>query len=197
MKKILLGIVAVLIIALLIWFVFNSPSLVSKDEIRDSNLFPTDYKNATYTIEGRQIKLTNGVAETPIAPESDSVITTRYFGNELKTDLNGDGREDIAFVLTQDTGGSGTFYYAVSALNTPEGFIGSDGFLLGDRIAPQSTNISTDTRHKYVVVFNYADRALGEPMTAKPSIGKSAYLKLNLDTMRWAIVLSPEERESL
>jgi hypothetical protein len=139
----------------------------------------------------------NGVAETPAAPGSASMITTRYFGNELKTDLNGDGREDVAFVLTQSTGGSGTFYYAVAALNTPDGYIGSDGYLLGDRIAPQSTTLSSDADQKDVVVFNYADRALGEPMTAQPSVGKSAYLKLNPTTIQWGIVLSPEDQQSL
>jgi hypothetical protein len=31
--------------------------------------------------------------------------------SEAKGDLNGDGQEDIAFLLTSDRGGSGTFYY--------------------------------------------------------------------------------------
>lgn len=157
----------------------------------------TSFKDATYVIEGRQIKLENGFAETESAPGSASKVITRYFGNELKADLNGDGLEDVAFILTQNTGGSGTFYYAVAALNTPEGYIGSDAYLLGDRIAPQSTNMSSDTNQKYVVVFNYGDRAQGEPMTTSPSIGKSAYLKLNPDTMQWGIVLTPEERQAL
>lgn len=153
-------------------------------------------KDATYIIEGKPITLINGLAEMSIAG-SNSKVVTRYFGNELKTDLNGDGREDVAFILTQEGGGSGTFYYAVAALNTTDGYIGSDGYLLGDRIAPQSTNLSTDPIHKFVVVFNYADRKPGEPMTAQPSVGKSAYLKLNPDTIQWGIVLSPEERQSL
>ena len=148
----------------------------------------TDYKNAEFLIEGQRIKLENGVAETEAAPGSASKIITRYFGNEVKTDLDGDGREDIAFLLTQESGGSGTFFYAVAALKTERGYVGSDGYLLGDRIAPQSSNVSQNPSHKYVVVFNYAERAPGEPMTARPSIGKSAYLKLDPTTRQWGIV---------
>jgi hypothetical protein len=124
------------------------------------------------------------------------MITTKYFGNEVNADLNGDGREDVAFILTQDGGGSGTFYYAVAALNTPEGYVGSDGYLLGDRVAPQATNMSQNPNQKYVVVFNYAERAPGEPMTARPSMGKSVYLKLDTQTMQWGIVVPNFEGES-
>lgn len=191
MNKKFWRVIAVVILLGLAWFVFQ-PSVSTKKEAQGS-----DYKNITYVIDGVQIKLTNGAAEEPAAPGSAAMVVTRYFGNELKADLNGDGREDVAFVLTQNTGGSGTFYYAVAALNTPNGYIGSDGYLLGDRISPQSTNISPDPSHKYVVVFNYADRAPGQSMADQPSVGKSTYLKLNPDTMQWAIVLSPEERESL
>lgn len=148
----------------------------------------TDYKDAAYVIEGKRVQLVHGIATTEAAPGAASQIVTRYFGNELKTDLDGDGREDIAFVLTQETGGSGVFFYAVVALNTDHGYVGSDGYFLGDRIAPQSTNVSQNPRHKDVVVFNYADRAPGEPMSARPSVGKSVYLKLDPANMQWGIV---------
>ena len=74
--------------------------------------------------------------------------------------------------------------------------MGSDGYLLGDRVAPQSSNVSQNPSHKYVVVFNYAERAPGEPMTTRPSIGKSAYLKLDPTTMQWGIVEPNFEGES-
>lgn len=156
----------------------------------------SDPKNAEYMIDGQRAKLKNGIAETETATSSVSKIITSYFGNELKTDLNGDGREDVAFILTQERVDSGTFFYAVAALNTDQGYIGSDGYLLGDRIAPQSTNLSPNPRQKYVVVFNYADRAPGEPMTTRPSIGKSVYLKLDPATMQWGIVIPNFEGET-
>jgi hypothetical protein len=112
------------------------------------------------------------------------------------TDLDGDGNDDVAFIVTQETGGSGVFYYAVAALNTENGYVGTDGYLLGDRIAPQSTTVSPNPRHKNVVVFNYADREVGEPMTTQPSVGQSVYLKVDIDSMRWGIVEPDFEGES-
>jgi hypothetical protein len=84
----------------------------------------------------------------------------------------------------------------VAALNKESGFVGSDGYLLGDRIAPQTTEASQNPKHKNVIVVNYADRAQGEPMTARPSVGKSAYLKLDVPRMQWAIVVADFEGES-
>jgi len=156
----------------------------------------TEYRNAEYMIEGQRIKLADGLSETDTSPGSASRIVTRYFGNELTTDLNDDGRKDVVFLLTQQRGGSGTFFYAVAALNTEAGYRGSDGYPLGDRIAPQTTVMSRNPRHKNVVVVNYGDRRPDEPMTAQPSVGKSVYLKLDADTVRWGIVVPSFEGES-
>jgi hypothetical protein len=182
MNKWAIGILAVLV-GVGAFFALNSYIYEEKQATAEA-----DYKNAEFLIEGQRIKLENGLAETETAPGSASKTITRYFGNEVKTDLDGDGQEDIAFLLTQERGGSGTFFYAVAALDTERGYVGSDGYLLGDRIAPQSSNVSQNPSHKYVVVFNYADRAAGEPMTAQPSIGKSAYLKLDPAARQWGIV---------
>lgn len=132
-----------------------------------------DYKSASFLIDGERVQIDGGV--------------TKYFGNEARLDLNADGQEDVAFIITREPGGSGTFYYAVAAVKTDEGYVGSDGYFLGDRIAPQSINASPNPRHKSVVVFNYADRAQGEPMVTPPSIGKSVYLKLDQNNI-WGIV---------
>ncbi|RJQ35164.1 hypothetical protein C4568_01595 [Candidatus Parcubacteria bacterium] len=156
-----------------------------------------DHKNAQYVIGGQVIKLTDGVSDIEAAPGSASHIVTRYFGNDFPIDLNGDGREDVVFMLTQQAGGSGTFYYVVAALNTEAGgYIGSESFLLGDRIAPQSIELSQNPRHRDVIVVNYADRAAGEPMTAQPSVGKSVYLKLDPTTMQFGYVMPDFEGES-
>ncbi len=130
-----------------------------------------DYKNITYIIEGQPVMLRGGASQTPAAPGSASTVTTRYFGNEAQGDLNGDGTPDIAFLLTQSSGGSGTFYYVVVALKTAGGYQGTNAILLGDRIAPQTTEIRDGE-----VIVNYADRNPGEPMTAQPSLGVSKYL---------------------
>ncbi len=155
-----------------------------------------DYKNIAYKIEAVNVQLLNGAAETEAAPGSASKVETKYFGNDLVTDLNSDGRDDIVFLLTQSTGGSGVFYYVVAALNLESGYVGSDGYFLGDRIAPQTINVSPNPRHVNVIVANYADRSPGEPMIDRPSIGKSAYLKLDPEHMMWAIVEPDFEGES-
>lgn len=134
--------------------------------------FVADYKAAEFLIDGEW---------RPIGEE------LQYFGNELVTDVNGDELDDVVFLVTYSPGGSGTFFYVVAAVKTSDGYMGTDGYLLGDRIAPQTTERSQNPRHQNVVVVNYADRAIEEPMTAMPSVGKSAYLKLDTDG-RWGIV---------
>jgi hypothetical protein len=176
------GIIAVVAIGLFVWSSYFRHSVVAQPAV------VSDYKNAAYLIGEQRIQLKGGVAEMEAAPGSTSKIVTRYFGNELRTDLDGDGREDVAFIITQQTGGTGVFYYAVGALDTGLGYAGSEGYLLGDRIAPQMTEVSQNPRHKNVVVFNYAVRASSEPFSAAPSISTSVYLKLDPKSMRWGVV---------
>ena len=133
-----------------------------------------DPQNCTYTIEGERVALVNGSAEEAAATGTASKVTTRYFGNKVLGDFNEDGYTDDAFLLTQDRGGSGTFYYLVAALKTENGCQGTNAVLLGDRIAPQTTEYRNGE-----IIVNYAERAPGEPMTAAPSIGVSKYLKVD------------------
>lgn len=183
-------IIILIIVLVPIFIVFNQNRKIEKT----SNTAVSDYKNISYIIDGNNVKLENGYSETEI-PQSSLKTITRYFGNDLITDLNNDSRDDVVFLITQQTGGSGTFYYAVSALNTEKGYIGSDGYYLGDRIAPQTINNSQNPKHKNVIVVNYADRKDGEPMTKQPSVGKSAYLKLD-ENNRWGVVVADFEGES-
>lgn len=176
MKKIFFNPIIIAVILVAVFFIFNSYIYTEKQPYGSA-----DYKNAEFDIGGERIRLGDEF---------------RYFGNDLVTDLNNDGREDVAFIITQDRG-SEVFFYAVAALKTDNGYVGTDGYLLGDRIAPQSTNLSQNPRHKYVVVFNYADRAPNEAMTARPSIGKSVYLKIDSKNNRWAIVVPDFEGESM
>ena len=189
MKKIFLtlSILVVIVITIGIYkFNFNN----SGDIV--SNPVATDYKNATYSIGGYNVHLINGKSEIEIAPGSASKIITQYFGNEVVHDLNGDGRPDIAFLVTQTTGGSGVFYYVVTALNTEKGYVGSQGLFLGDRIAPQTTEIGKGN----IIIVNYADRAVGESFAVQPSIGKSLYLLLDTTTMQFGEVVQNFEGEA-
>lgn len=159
------GAIAVLVLVLLIVgavYFFGHKSVVS------------DVKNNTYTINGQAVTLIDGRAESEAAPGSASNVITQYFGNEAVGDVNGDGLPDTVFILTQSTGGSGTFYYVAVALKGAKGYTGTNAVLLGDRIAPQTTEI-----HAGKIVVNYADRNPGDPMTTAPSVGKSLYLDVS------------------
>ena len=157
-------------------------------------------------IAGVPVTLKDGYAERAAAagstgsPQADSAskIITRYFGNEAKGDLDGDMIPDIAFLITQEGGGSGTFFYLVGAIQTPAGtYNGTHAAIIGDRIAPQTTEYHgfSGIPGGYIIV-NYADRAPGEPMTAQPSQGKSIWLKLDPDTMQFGEVMQDFEGES-
>ncbi len=184
-KIILLGVLMVIFIAG--FFILNGYIYQEKQAFGAD-----DYKDAEYVIEGMRIRLKDGVSEIEASPGSASKITTRYFGNEVKLDLNDDGREDVIFLLTQETGGSGQFYYVVGALNTDRGYMGSEAFLLGDRIAPQTTGKGNGK----IVVVNYADRAPGEDFSISPSVGKSVWLILDPQTLQFGQVEKNFEGEA-
>ena len=192
MKKTLIILVALvlIIIGFLIYkFNFgNSSTIINNQTVRQD--FSHD---GAYMIAGQKVILKNGISEVSAAPGSASKIVTKYFGNDLIHDLNEDGRPDKVFLVTQNTGGSGTFYYVVALLDTTNGLVGSDGVLLGDRIAPQTINIdegqtTNGTNRQNVIVVNYADRKSGESFAVAPSVGKSIWLKLDLKTMRFGEV---------
>ncbi len=103
-------------------------------------------------------------------PQVVDKTVLHYFGNEAEGDLNGDGVPDAAFLVTEDGGGSGTFFYVAAALKTSGGYQVTNSVFLGDRIAPQTTAISGG-----VITVNYADRRAAEPMTTSPSVGVSSH----------------------
>lgn len=167
MNKTLLSIAAVLIVILGAFFLYSNN--------QKQGVAQPDYKNISYTIDGQQVQLTDGMAVTDTIPGAASKVTTTYFGNVAKGDLNGDGIPDLAFLLTQNSGGSGTFYYVVAALqNRDGGYVGTNAILLGDRIAPQTTEIQGGE-----LIVNYADRKPGDPMSTQPSVGVSKYLTVS------------------
>jgi len=171
-KKIILIVAAIIVIGGLGYLAYRSNAKNSSSVIPGQNS-AADARNATYTIEGEEFTLINGRSEKAITPGSATKTITQYFGNEVKSDFNYDGIEDAAFLLTQDSGGSGTFYYVAAVISSEGGFKGTNAILLGDRIAPQTTEFRNGE-----IIVNYADRKPGEPLTAKPSVGISKYFKI-------------------
>ena len=171
MEKIILFIAIIIIILVGGFFWLNNYVYVEKQGVKG---FQKGYKDSSYIIEGREITFINGFSEIQTAQGSASKIITKYFGNEAEGDLNSDGVSDIVFLLTQEGGGSGIFYYIVAGIKTDDGYYGTNGILLGDRIAPQTTQINNGE-----FVVNYTDRKPNEPMTTSPSIGVSKYFEVS------------------
>lgn len=188
MNKTVLYSVSAIIVVVLAFFTFNAYIYNEKQ----GDPVSRDYKNIEYGIEGSRVLLQNGVAETTAAPGSATKITTRYFGNEVRKDINADGKEDIIFLMTHTTGGSGTFYYVVAAVSSGDGYVGSEGILLGDRIAPQTTTSGP----RNIVIVTYADRAPGQDFSVEPSVGKSINLLLDTTTMQFGEVAQNFEGEA-
>ena len=185
-------IVGAFVIAASVFYVFVYERNSQQLEVENNS----DYINVAYRIDGKLTQLKDGFSEVEAAPVSAAKITTRYVGNDFKSDLNSDGREDVVFLVTHETGGSGVFYYVVSALNAIGGYVGSDGYLLGDRVTSPTIEISPNPKHKNVIVVNYLDRAPNEPMSSEPAVTKSVYLKLDTENMMWGIVEPNFEGES-
>jgi heat shock protein HslJ len=167
MKKIIVGLVILAVLAVVAIML----------DARPSGTPPADYKTAEYIIGGERVLLGG---------------TARYFGNEARTDLNGDGQEDVVFLLTDQPGGTGTFYYVVAALASKNGYIGSHALLVGDRIAPQTTEVAPNG----LIIVNYADRAPGQSFAERPSVGKSLRLKFNPQSMQFGEVVADFEGEA-
>lgn len=130
---------------------------------------------ATYLIDGQQVTLNNGVSEREIPPGSANKEVVRVFGTPQKGDLDGDGIDDYAMLISQEGGGSGTFYYVAVGLadNISGKILGTNSIFLGDRISPQNISVNNG-----VILVNYADRKEGEPMSTQPSVGVSKYFRI-------------------
>lgn len=190
-KAYLTGVLLVVTVLLLaVYFYFRVPKAEAPTQLplsattTKAEIIPvpqTDgYKNTSYLIEGDDIMLKNGSAETPSAPGSPSMNLTDYFGNEVTTDLNADGKQDVVFLLTHQTGGTGVFYYIVAALKTDSGYKGSQAFFIGDRIAPQTTEVKEG-----VIIVNYADRKVGATFAEIPTEAKSLQLQFEVASMKF------------
>jgi hypothetical protein len=110
-----------------------------------------------------------------VTPNSATKIVTRYFGNEVMGDLTGDGKLEVAFLVSREGGGSGIFLYAVVAVKKEDGYESTNAFLIGDRISPQSTNIPINSQELQV---NFAERRPGESMATPPSQDATLLLKV-------------------
>ena len=177
MKKLqVLSVVIVIVLGFVIYKVTVKPVAV---------VAPATIHDGEYIVDGQKVTLVNGLSEITTVPDSASRTITRYFGNDVIGDIDSDGRVDTAFLVTQTTGGSGTFYYLVGLLDKSNGKVGTQAYFIGDRIAPQTTEL----KENGIVLVNYADRNSGENFAIQPSVGQSLYLQLDTKTMEFKKVI--------
>lgn len=125
-----------------------------------------------FMIEGKEVRLKRGVSKVPQGMNSATLIITRYTGINAKGDINNDGKDDIAVILTYQPGGSGTFYYASVIYSVKDGYRSTNTFFIGDRINVSSIEI-IDGGTK----ITYLDRGKGESMTTTPTLIQSKNLE--------------------
>ena len=135
---------------------------------------PTDVKNLAVTIDGQVFAMSDGFAASEAAPGSATQNTVRIVGEPVWGDVDRDGHLDAALLIANDPGGSGTFYYAVLAVGDSGIYSSTNALLLGDRIVPQTVNF-LDGRF----VYNYQARGPEEPMTARPTVQSSLWIRFN------------------
>ncbi len=182
MKKYSSFAIVIVFIGIIIWLYTLAPEkTVAPDSDNVAIQEVQDYKNTSYVIDGEQVTLKNGFAEVEVAPGSASKKVTRYWGGDFHKDLNADGRQDVVFMVTQDSGGSGLFYYVVAAINYPEGYRGSASFFLGDRIAPKNIELGDEA----TILVNFAERNPGESFAVAPSSARSIWLYFDPGAMEF------------
>ena len=126
-----------------------------------------DPNNATYHLEGSDVTLKDGVMTEPL-PNSAGKKTVRVVGEAASGDLDGDGQDDAAVILTRSEGGSGLFYYVAAAIKNGDGYVGTNAMLLGDRLVPEPPLIKGG-----VVVVTYRDRYPWQDFSAPPTVVKT------------------------
>jgi hypothetical protein len=113
--------------------------------------------------------------ETPVRPVHPAVQTPeQYFGNEVVGDLNGDGKNDVAFILSRDDKARGTLYYLSTALTVDNGHQGTNLIYLGEKIDLESISIDHG-----IIGVSYFDRSSNASSTvyAKITNGKLESVK--------------------
>lgn len=181
MKKILLIVVLAIGILVVLFFALNAYIYSEKQ----GDGLPQDFKEVTFTIAGEPVSLRDGVAQARTNLGGDALTTITYFGNEVAHDIDGDGVEDMAFLVMQETETGNEYFYLAAALKRGDGYVGSHAVLIGDHIKPQST---TKGEGRSVIV-NYVE-------AVRPEMGRSLHVLLDTDTLEFGELVQDFEGES-
>lgn len=125
----------------------NEGGMGGTDESATSVLPASPFANTTYTgIYEEPVTLTDGSFEgEPFVEGGASRPTVQLTDVVAMGDLNGDGIDDGAAILTESSGGSGTFYYLAALIDEAGEFTNVATTLLGDRTRIESMRIEEGT----------------------------------------------------
>jgi len=110
-------------------------------------------------------RLADGANTTMVATVIKTVpkIPDQYFDEgEAVGDLNGDGKEDIAFLLPRDDGAENNIYYLTASLKTDGGHVGTNLIFLGGKVEPKNLSIVDG-----IINIEYMDRLDKKATTTK------------------------------
>lgn len=97
----------------------------------------------------------DGRSEGEAAPGSAAKIITRMVEGPVFGDLNGNGHKEAALLLSQETGGSGTFFYVAAAIAKDGRLRCTNAVSIVDQVDPQTICVGDG-----VIVARYKDRPL-------------------------------------
>ena len=148
--------------------------VVIRTSLGSQHAQPSATEHLVVTIGDQSFTLINGVAEKQSGPGSAATETVRVVGEPVSSDVTGDGETDVALLLADDPGGSGTFYYAVLAVNDGGSWHATNVVPLGDRIAPEKIEVVDGH-----FVYRFLERHPGDPMATTPTVPNSVPIRFD------------------
>ncbi len=96
-------------------------------------------------------------AHTATVLQATNKTPKQYFGTEARGDLDGDGKEDVAFIINRNDDSRGMLYYLAAALNGETGYTGTNLIFLGDEVVPKNIYITDN-----IITIEYSITATKE-----------------------------------
>ncbi len=141
----------------------DSPSDSHTPTISDGTLanlsYPIDVVSTGF------VTLEQGVYAEPAAPDSASMTRIELSPWTATGDLDDNGTNDVAVVLTVETGGTGTFFYLAVIVNEKGVPVAKATQYIGDRVIIETLSIDSGE-----ITVGLKERAAGAPMTQNPDV---------------------------
>lgn len=123
--------------------------------------FSFDFNNLAFRFNDHAIAFDNGVYMSPDGKETVKVL--QYTINSQ--------RNRAAAIIVDNPGGSGTFYYLLSASKRDGHELYGKPLLLGDRVKVTKLTVSNpEKQDNGIITVEYLDHAQNEPLAAEPTV---------------------------